>query len=226
MIITPEQAIKIVLARKTQDASLKLYQTQVQKWSFFTAVGGFGLGLLAGLVFRVWRTEWLGWVALGGLLVAMIAGAIYQAAHIIPDAMKLKNVEREISNPLLQDFNNDMDLMQQLTDFEPHHLSYARAMYANMARQLRERCGLLVGALDKVGLFPIAATTYFSYIKAVHDGISFGPIEWVAYGLIALFLFAVRMTSTAQWMESVAEIYGHAHAMLLARRDGDRKFNS
>ena len=210
MIITPEQTITLVLQRKTKDASLRLYQTGAQKWSFWIATGAFLAGLASGLAFRMWKVDLLAWSALLLLLLSIAACAVYQAAHILPEAAKLKNIEREVSNPLVTDFNDDMDLIQQLSKFELHHLSYAKAMYTNMAKHIRERCGLLVGALDKVGLLPLAATTYFSYAKAIKDGLSFGPIEWVAYALIALFLFAIRMTSTAQWMECISELYGHA----------------
>lgn len=80
-----------------------------------------------------------------------------------------------------------------------------------MAKHLRERIGLLVGALDKVGIVPVAVTAYLSYAKAVKDGISFGTYEWVGIAFVSLYIFAIRMSATAQWMEHVAELYDHAH---------------
>lgn len=211
-IITPSDAVEIVLEQKTADFRLKLYETSFQKISFIVSVSSLVLGFLSGVCFRFWRIEWFGWSALVFISIASIGAMAYQVAQIIPEMIKLKNPEREVSSPLVKVFNDDMDLIHQLaTSFEAHHLSYARAMYSNMARQIRERIGLLVGALDKIGIIPIAVTTYLSYAKAIKDGLTFGPFEWIGISFVCLYLLAIRLTATAQWMEHVAEIYAHAY---------------
>ena len=211
-IITPRDAITLVLSKKSKDFRFQFYETALQKACFIASAGLLGVGLIAGISFRyVAQYDAFGWIALVSISLSSISAIAYNFSHLIPDVVKLKNPEKEVSSTLVKDFNDDMDLINLLaTSFELHHLSYAKATYTNMARQIRERIGLLVGSLDKIGLVPIFLTTYLSYAKAVKEGIAFGPVEWVSIALVLLYLIAIRLVSTAQWMESVSEIYAHA----------------
>ncbi len=210
MHITPADCIKLVLDQKTRDAKLRIYENRTQKAAFFVAAATLAVAVASGVAFRIWKFDGLAWVALFAMAISMLASAAYQMSNILPEFRRLKNLEREASDPLAKDFDGDIELIHRLSDFDRNHLSYAKAMYTNMAKHIRERSGLLVGALDKVGLLPLAATAYLSYAKAVKEGLTFGAVETIACGVIALFLFAVRMAATAQWMESVAELYAHA----------------
>lgn len=211
-IITPKDAIAVVLTSKTKDFRLQLYETPLQRVTFIGSIVFIATGIVGGLCFRYTRIEWLGWLALISIVSSSVLAVAYHVAQLIPEIGKLKNPEREASNPLVEEFNTDMDLIYQLsTAFEPQHLSYARVMYSNMAKHIRERIGLLVGALDKVGIVPVTVTTYLSYAKAINNGISFGPYQWVGISFVCLYLLAIRMTTTAQWMEHIAELYDHAH---------------
>jgi len=217
-VLTPKDAVRLVLERKTKDFRLQFYETTFQELSFKGSIFSLGLGIITGISFRYSHIVWIGWLALICISIASIGAIAYQIAQIIPEATKLRNPERESSSSLVNSFNDDMDLIHQLSvNFELHHLSYAKGMYTNMARHMRERIGLLVGALDKIGVIPVAATTYFSYAKAIKDGLAFGPYEWIGIVFICLYLMAIRMTATAQWMEHVAEIYAHAQTIRSTR---------
>lgn len=195
-IITPKDAITIVLASKTKDFRLRLYETPTQKFTFVGSLASIVVGIVTGLSFRYTRQEWLGWIALISIAFSSFLALAYQVAQLIPELTKLKNPERETSSPLVEMFNSDMDLIHYLSSsFEAHHLSYARAMYSSMAKHIRERIGLLVGALDKVGIVPVAVTAYLSYAKAMKDGISFGPYEWVGISFVCLYI-CKRPTTT------------------------------
>lgn len=219
MLITPRNAIEIVLERKTRKSSFRLYETPTQKWLFLLAAGSLVVGAAAALLAYVWNNQYVVLAALIALLFSMLLVTAYQVATILPEFVKLRNVERDMSNPLLTEFNNDMDLINELVDIcEPHHLRYAKARYVLMAKQLRERIAILVGALEKVGIIPLAIAGYLSFIKAQKEGlVPFGGIEWVLISFLFLYLFALRMTAAAQWMEKVSEIYEQAIALMLKR---------
>ena len=75
-------------------------------------------------------------------------------------------------------------------------------------------------ALEKVGLVPLATTGYFAFLKTQKDGLQpFSDIDWVFAAFAFLYLVAVRMTGTAQWMEKMTEIYEQAIA-LKSKREG------
>ena len=220
MLITPKNAIHIVLARKTKDAKFHPYQTTFQKRSFFAAAGLFCGGAIAAAVTYFWKNSH---VALSGLLMLLastIAATLYQIASALPDLVKLRNVEREISNPLLARFDDDMDLISELSQtHERHHLVYAKESFNLMARQLRERISLLVGAVEKVGIIPLVATSYLSLAKAKKDGlVAFSGVEWAFVAFLFLYLLALRLSSTAQWMELVAALYEQAVAVKPERK--------
>ncbi len=212
MLITPKNAIAIVLAQKTKDASFCPYETVLQKFLFWLAIGSLVIGAVFAMATYIWSRKLIVLIALIAVLVSMLFALAYQVALALPTFIKLRNIEKEISTPLLQSFDPDMDLINELAQtYEPHHLSYANTIYALMAKQLRERIAILVGALDKVGIIPIAITGYISFAKAQQEKLfQFGGIEWVLVSFIFLYLIAIRMTATAQWMEQISEIYKQA----------------
>jgi hypothetical protein len=214
-LITPKNAIEIVLETKTKNATFRLYETLTQKRLFWLSVGCLCAGAFFALVTYAWKNQYVAATAFIFCGSSALLAMAYQIASLVPELLKLRNVEREISSPFLAEFNNDLDLIHELTQTcEIHHLQYAKQNFERMARQLRERIGILVGALDKVGLIPIATTAYFAYLKTQKEGlVAFGGIEWVFVSFVFLYLFAARMTSTAQWMEKVSEIYEQAIAL-------------
>ena len=215
MLITPKNAIQIVLSKKTRDAKFKPYETRLQKWTFLVAVGLFGSGLVIALITYFWKNRCVALAGLVAMLVSQLAAVAYQLVSAIPELTKLRNIEKEVSDPLLIEFNDNMDLINELSQTcEAHHLSYARASFLLMAKQLRERIALLVGAIEKVGVIPLAITSYLAVTKAQKEGfVVFGGIEWALAGLILLYLLALRLSTTAQWMELAAELYAHAFAL-------------
>jgi hypothetical protein len=187
----------------------------VQKVLFWSAGGSLALGGALGAVVYVWRSPSVALAALVLLLLASLLAAAYQISMTLPEFIKLKNLEREISNPFVEEFNDDIDLITELArDYRMHHLKYAQESYSLMAAQLRSRISLLVGAIDKVGLIPLGITAYISGTKALKDGlIVFGGIEWVLAGLVLLYLLALRMNGTAQWMDRMSLLYKQALSM-------------
>lgn len=214
-LITPKTTVEIVLAAKTKDAQFRPYETTTQKWLFLFSVGSLGIGVFLALVAYAWKHEYVVAGALISVLASSILAMAYQIATVIPEFMKLRNIERAISSQLLSEFNNDIDLISQLSQTcEIHHMNFARANFMLMAKQLRERIGLLVGALEKVGFIPLAITAYFTFLKMQKEGlVPFGGIEWVFTAFAFLFILAVRMTGVAQWMEKISEIYEQAIAL-------------
>lgn len=218
-LITPKNAVEMVLRRKTKDAKFQPYETTVQKWLLGFSIGSFGFGFLLALSTHLWKNEYLVLTALICVLASTLFAMGYQIASIIPELAKFRNVEKEVSKPFLTEFNNDIDLIYDLSQTcEIHHLCFAKANFVLMAKQLRERIGILVGALEKVGLIPLATSGYFAFLKTQKDGLQpFGDIDWVFAAFAFLYIVAVRMTGTAQWMEKMAEIYEQAIALRAKR---------
>lgn len=221
MLITPKSAVELVLNKKTKEFQLHLYETNLQKWAFYLAIGTFTAGFAGALISYFWENQSVAFFALLLLLLSTVFVIAYQMASVLPEFYKLRNVEKEISHPLVEQFNEDMDLIRELAaTYETHHLHYAEASYVRMARQLRERISILVGAIEKVGVIPLVITGYLSYAKAKKDGLlTFDGIEWLLIAFLVLYLLAIRMSSTVQWMEKVAELYRQAISLRTSKND-------
>jgi hypothetical protein len=220
-------AMELVLQRKTKPLSLKPYETKSQKFFFWSSLICLIIGFVLGLAMQFWRSMPAGYVALGSLFLSMLLGLGYQLALTWPLVSKLRHSEKSLSHPIISEFNDDLDLIAELSrDFQPHHLEYAKDSFALMAEQLRLRIGLLVGAIDKVGVIPLAVTAYISGLKAVKDGvIVFSAVEWVWAAFILLYLLAVHMVSVAQQIDRIVLVYKQAMATQKAGRSyefGDR----
>jgi hypothetical protein len=220
-LITPKNAIDLVLAKKTRDATFQPYETKIQKYCLLFSIASLSIGILFGLATHIWQNKFLLFGALILMLTSSLFAMFYQLASILPDLAKFRNIEREISTPFSSRFNNDIDLINELSQTcEIHHLSFARANFVLMAKQLRERIGILVGALEKIGLIPLLTSAYFAFMKFKKEGLEpFSGIDWVFTVFAFLYILAVRMTGTAQWMEKISEIYDQAIALKL-RREG------
>ena len=212
MIITPQNAIEFVLEKKAKDKPFKIYKTELEKILFWCCILTFLAGVVFGGSTYFFKNKYFFIIGILSLFASIILMLLFQVVSAIPELLKFKNPEKDISTNLLNNFNEDLDLINELsTTFEIHHLRYAYNCYQYMARQLRERISLLVGALSKVGIIPLAVTCYFSYSKIrSNNQIIFDKVEWFLVSLILLYLLAIRMTFTAQWMEQVAEIFNES----------------
>ena len=113
-IVTPKNAVEVALDRKTKPFRFRFYETTVQKVLFWSAGGSLALGGALGAVVYVWRSPLVALAALMLLLLASLLAAAYQISMTLPEFIKLKNLEREISNPFVEEFNDDIDLITEL----------------------------------------------------------------------------------------------------------------
>lgn len=207
-ILTPRSAIDQVLAVKAKSRKFTLYDTTAEKIAFVLTVSLAGSGAVAGIVFYFSANPLAGLIGVALTLLSAGASIGYQLASLIPDLMKLKNPEQDFVTPHAQSFNEDIDLISELSStHNAQHLLYAAQRFSLSAEQLRIRISLLVGAIDKVGIIPLSITTYFSAAKLIKEDAVFGGIEWAVITLVFLYLFAVRMSLVAQWLERTALIF-------------------
>lgn len=207
-IITPKHAVERVLAQKTQPFSLIPYDNKLQKLLFFSAIGAIGIGLVNkffGNNYAVISVKFF-------LLIAIVLVLLYQISMLFSSMKELRHSEKSISNPIVKEFDSDIDLISELSkDFLEHHLEYAKNSFAQTADQLRERIGLLVGAIEKVGVFPLGIAAYLSVQEAVNKKVViFSEIEIMLFGLIVLYLFAIYLVTVSHKLDQIVLIYDQA----------------
>lgn len=207
-ILTPRSAIERVLTAKAQPKKFTFYDTKLQKWLFQLTILLLALGAIAGAVSYFSKNSNLALAGIALILSAEVTFLAYWLAQLVPDLAKMRNPEKDFITPYVQTFNDDIDLISELVSTnDDHHLQYAAQGFSLLAEQLRARIALLVGAIDKVGIIPIGITTYFSAAKLLKEGAMFGGAEWVLLTLVLLYLFAIRMSLVAQWLERTALLF-------------------
>lgn len=215
MLITPRTALEIVLAKKAKDKKSRPYETRIQKIFFFGVLFTLIVGVGAAIASMFWQPSSFPEIAVIAIFLATLLVIGYQITSISPELKKFRNLEREFSSPFVNQFNDDLDLINEVASLsKPHHLIFIENSFRLRAKQLRERIAILVGALDKVGVIPLALTAYLSMHQFYKkEGILVGGIEWLSVALVVLYLVALRMTEVAQWLERTAEIFAQANAI-------------
>lgn len=212
MIITPKDILDSIIEGETKPLSLKPWENNIQFVLFVVSVGSLAGGFLAVAAIQIWRENWLGYTALILLVVAMVGSVVFQLAIAFPVLRMLRHSEKSLSTPATQRFNYDIERITSLAkDFEQHHLDYARDRLALISEQLRSRISFLVGAIEKVGVLPLAVTGYFSAKNILADPkMTVAGIEWAFVALIALYLMAIHLLLVSQQLERLVLIVKHA----------------
>lgn len=192
--------------------SLKPWENRTQFVLFMISIIGLCFGFVCAAATHIWNEKWLAYSSLIFLVIAMVASAVYQLAVVIPALKILRHSEKSLTSPATERFNNDIDRISSLArDFERHHLEYARDRLTLITDQLRNRISFLVGAIEKVGILPLAVTGYLSAEKILSDPkLASSGIEWAFGALIALYLMAVHLLLVSQRLDRLVLIVRHA----------------
>lgn len=212
-IITPKDAIQRVIASKTKAISGKPYENSFQKKLFFGALILLLLGAVCGMALYYVNSQALGYFAIVSIYSSTFLLLLLQLSFIWPLVGKLKHVEAGTTEHILNSFNSDIELISGLaTDFEKHHLEYARDSFQSLSKQLKSKVSLIIGALEKVGIIPLAITAYFGLQKVMTASgkFKFESIEWLFIGFTILYAVAIHIIQVADNFEKLKLIYERA----------------
>jgi hypothetical protein len=220
IIITPQSSIEKVLHQKTKPLSISPSFTKAQKFWLYTSGFSLLIGVLLGLLNKLLEHDIVGLISIWLLLGSMISAVCYQVSLVAPMLKEMKHSEKSVAENILSEFNNDIELIQTLSnDCSEHHLSFAKQNFMQLSNHLKSRINLLVGAIEKVGIIPLAIASYYSYQKASSgELISFDAIEIIATSVVVLYLFAIHMVTVSHKFERIALIYDAALELCKANK--------
>lgn len=192
--------------------SLKPWENRTQFILFMVSAISLCFGFFCAAATHIWSEKLLAYTSLIFLIIAMVGSAAYQLAVVIPALKVLRHSEKNLTSPATERFNNDIDRISSLArDFERHHLEYARDRLTLIADQLRSRISFLVGAIEKVGILPLAVTGYLSAEKILSDSkLTSSGVECAFGALIALYLMAIHLLLVSQRLDRLVLIVRHA----------------
>jgi hypothetical protein len=217
----PKNILDDVMRRWPLSSPARTSQYRWLKIVFFTAITPSLAAAVSILLFLFapWsQPQWPWWRSV--VLLGVIAGEVitilwYIVGMTVFVVRTLFHYERDLLQPVINSFNAERNLIDQLVrTYESRDLEYAHDSVVLALEQLRLRIGLLVGALDKVGVIPLGIGLYFSVHKWLAEP-SLNPSEqWYAevigVGLVFAYWLGFYSLRRSQNLETLCLVLKHA----------------
>lgn len=166
-----------------------VYDNKIQKWSLVTIGVCISIGMPA--YFIKPDSMLVGITMIASLLMVIVFSVnntIVQMKYVLSPA-------KEHLSDLSARAEQESILVQRLTMYDSWNLKQAKQRLQFEADRLESRIGALVGAMDKLGLFPAIIALYIAYSKTFGVD-SFGEIPYWLLGFIAgLYLAAFSVVN-------------------------------
>jgi len=201
-----EQIFKRILENEQQHQKpIRPYENEIQKFSFIGMWIAFGAAIAFALSTRFYDIGELKLAALGLVVVAQIAAIVYQLSVALQGILVISQPALHFLHPLAISAQQDYELASKMSALNQHELDYAVKRLRLEISHIKSRIGLLVGAIETVGLIPISATTAFSlYTYFVDKKIEFTGLDWIVYAFMAFYLAIISVIFFSHKLERYA----------------------
>ncbi|CAJ0792124.1 hypothetical protein LMG18096_02639 [Ralstonia holmesii] len=207
----------------TEDDKLSRRQTLSAALGFLLAL--LGLGLFA-LYERHSNEAWLVWAsmaALGGGTAWSVVFTVFGGREILH---MLKRFEIDALTGAEPRIAERYRLAQRIgAEFDANQIEFAKAYLQAGCQDVRSRIGMGVGALEKIGLLPLVASTLVALAK-MYESSQFATF-WCAGALVLLlfYLGAMKILGATQTIDRLVLVLSHAETYA-AERSGRQPVNS
>lgn len=212
VIITPQSIIEKVLLKKLPKEKFKWFDNQTEKYTLSTVFIILLFGFLMVSLSPFSNLNWLYTCGIVLIYLSGLTGFFYYLYFIREESKKLTDAEIDYSQPIVKRFNEDLELIQDLVaTSDVHHLTYARDLFQQRLNHLKARTALMVGAIDKVGVLPLAFLVYKTWpsLQKQANGL---PVDYAIILVFGIMLYAlvIKINMVSQWMEGVALVFKQA----------------
>jgi hypothetical protein len=219
-ITMPKNVLEDVMRSMFRSQRWKFFMSRPQKWFFWSAMAAIGGTCLFALLFSKasWpQTQWPWWGKLGllSLLIVYVSFTLYIFAGAVWSLRLALHPERAWLGPAVESFDEELGLMAHFAQtYERRDLAYALDLVTLTVTHLRSRIALLIGALDKVGVIPLAVGAYFpirELLKNLPPTIS--ELYWmlgVASFLGSSYVVGLGLLTWANRLDNVCLLLKHA----------------
>lgn len=145
--------------------------------------------------------------------IGVVAASFSAVPSVIRSIREWKSLETETITAAQKSIARWHGTIIEIREAYTHEqLSFVQRYVSHVASQLRGRLSLFIGALEKVGVIPLLATTAVTLANYSKDGTI--PLAWWTAAAIAglFYLLALRLVDLAFTFERFALILEHATA--------------
>lgn len=199
---------KVVSDAEARSAASSSLAERLLRWASVIGLAG-GWAISAGVSWGVF--SYGGYLALVLLVLGAVAttvGALWSAFSAVRE-WRVLEVETVVS--VGKNMSDWYDIVCKIRAAYPREqIVFAQSYVCDVAAQARGRLSLFVGALEKVGIIPLLASTAITLANFSKDGTV--PLLWCTAAAVAglFYLFAMRLADIAFMLERFALILKHA----------------
>lgn len=217
-ILSTESPLAPLLSVLTDSNNAESAPSPIHEWSQWIALINLVLCLLSLWIYVQWKIVFFGWIVGATLVVGVSAAAVFVLVGVKATWAEMRNFEREFLASVSSRLVERRAVVVRIgSGFSRQDILFARDYLKSVATHLRSRISLIVGALDKVGVLPLAVSAVVTLLKLREAGTV--TVVWVA-GTTVLALFyvlSVHMLDAAYTVERFVVLLDRA-AMHAAER--------
>lgn len=199
-----------------------------ETWGLGLSISVMTIGFCTYLVYDyLWKQPILVPVALGAMVVGEVGALICSFFGAKATWAELKQFDRELLTGAAERISNRYQLAHRISErFDAKQIAFAKDYLSSLCVHMRSRIGLLIGALDKIGIIPLTVSSLVALVKVYGNGSFAGA--WYAGALVLLLFYvaSMRMLGSAYTIERFIVVLNHAEDYALEGRASKVKHDS
>lgn len=190
-----------------------------ETWGLGLSLSLMAIGFCAYLVHdHLWKQPFLVFFALGAMVVGEIGAVICSFSGARTTWAELKRFDHEMLSGAAKRLSNRYVLAKRIAErFDEKQIAFAKDYLQSVCAHMRSRIGLMIGALDKVGIIPLAVSSLVALVKVYGNGAFAGVWYAGAFVLLLFYVGSMKMLGTAYTIERFVVVLTHAEGYALER---------
>lgn len=199
-----------------------------ETWGLGLSLSLMAIGFCTYLVYDyLWKQPILILFALGAMVVGEIGAIICSFSGARTTWVELKRFDHEMLFGAAKRMSDRYLLAKRVSErFDEKQIAFARDYLQSVCAHLRSRIGLMIGALDKVGIIPLAVSSLVALAKVYGNGAFAGAWYAGAFVLLLFYVGSLKMLGTAYTIERFVIVLSHAEGYALERAASKAKRSS
>lgn len=199
-----------------------------ETWGLRLSLSLMAMGFCAYLVHDyLWNEPLLVQFALGAMVVGEVGAVVCSISGARTTWAELKRFDHEMLSGAAKRMSDRYLLAKRISErFDEKQIAFARDYLRSVCSHLRSRIGLMIGALDKVGIIPLAVSFLVALVKVYGNGTFAGAWYAGAFVLLLFYVASLKMLGTAYTIERFVLVLDHAEGYALERSASKTKRGS
>lgn len=219
-ILSTESPLAPLLSVLTDSSKAESIPSPIHQWSQWVALINLVLCALSLWIYVQWKIAFFGWIVGVTLVVGVSAAAVFVLVGVKATWAEMRDFERGFLTSVSSRLVERRAVVVRIgSGFSYQDILFARDYLKSVAIHLRSRISLIVGALDKVGVLPLAVSAAITLLKLKEAGTV--TVVWVAGTVVLTFFYvlSVHMLDAAYTVERFVVLLDHAAMHAAGRVD-------